>query len=254
MTSARRLRMCRNAAWILLTLTLVLSLPLPGFALAAGVDPDPPSEFTVTYELRHSSVLLARMERSLRPDTDGAWIYESRSSPAGLLGLVRRDRITERSLWRPVDGRPQPLRYEYHHTGRGNERHVTLDFDWADNSVINELNGHAWRMTLPGPVQDKLLYQYTLSRDLRDDVDELRYEVADGGGLKVYHFERTGTETLHTRLGPLETVKLRRIDSDDRTTIWCAPALDYMPVRVEQYRDRRMLTLTISELQRKEER
>lgn len=246
MTRARRLRMCRNAAWML------LSLCLPGAAFGAGAEPSPPGEFSVTYELRHNAVLLARMERSLHLDSDGVWIYESRSSPAGLLGLVRRDRINERSRWHTVDGRPQPLRYEYHRTGRGEERHVVLDFDWAGNSVINELNGQSWRMTLPGPVQDKLLYQYTLSRDLQNGVEELRYEVADGGGLKVYRFERIGAETLNTRLGPLETVKLRRIDSDDRTTIWCATALDYMPVRVEQYRDRRMLTLTISELQRKQ--
>ena len=239
---------------MLLALTSILSLGIPGPAFTAGASQPPTDEFTATYELRHNTGLIARMERSLRLGADGIWIYESRSSPAGLLGLVRRDRITERSRWHPVDGHPQPLHYEYHHTGRGEERHVILDFDWADNSVINELNGHAWRMTLPGPVQDKLLYQYTLTRDLQNGVEELRYEVADGGGLKVYHFERSGTETLHTRLGSLETVKLRRIDTGDRTTIWCAPALDYMPVRVEQHRDRRVLTLTISELQRKKER
>ncbi|MDX9740553.1 MAG: DUF3108 domain-containing protein [Gammaproteobacteria bacterium] len=226
------------------------------FWLPASAEESAHRGFTATYELRHNAALLARMERRLHVDAEGLWTYESHSSSAGFLGLLRRDRIIERSLWRPVDGRPQPLHYEYHRTGRGQERHVVLDFDWTANSVVNDVNGQAWRMALPGPAQDKLLYQYTLTRDLRDGIDPLHYAVADGGGLKDYRFERMGTEILHTRLGPLETVKLRRIDRDDGTTIWCAPALDYLPVRVEQYRDRRMLTLTISglEQERKEER
>jgi hypothetical protein len=209
-----------------------------------------PSPFTVTYELRHNAVLLARMERSLQAGADGTWVYESRSSPAGLLGLVRRDHMTERSVWRPAGGHPRPLRYEYHHIGRGSERHAVLEFDWAAHSVTNEINGHAWRMHLPGPVLDKLLYQYALTRDLRNGATEFSYEVADGGGIKIYRFERDGTETLHTRLGTLETVKLHRLDSGSSTTIWCAPALDYMPVRVEQYRDRRIFSLTISALEK----
>lgn len=245
MTSPRRIRGCRNAARVLAVLFVTALGWLPARAAET-----PHSPFVATYELRHNAVLLARMERSLRAETDGTWVYESRSWPAGFLGVIRRDRINERSVWHQGEEHLQPLHYEYHHTGRGSDRHVILDFDWDKQTVTNEINGNAWRLTLPGPVQDKLLYQYALTRDLRRGENELRYEVADGGGIKVYRFERGETETLETRLGKLETIKLNRLDSEGRTTIWCAPALDYMPVRVEQYRDRRMLSLTITALEK----
>lgn len=245
MTAWHRIRVRRIAVRTLATFLVGAS----GWA-AAIADDAAPSPFTVTYELRQNAVLLARMERSLREEADGTWVYESSSSPAGLLGVIRRDRIVERSVWRPEDSQLRPRHYEYHHTGRGNERHVVLEFDWNSQTVTNEVNGQPWRLHLPGPVLDKLLYQYALTRDLGNGVDELRYQVADGGGIKVYRFERAGTETLHTRLGVFETVKLHRLDSDGRTTIWCAPELDYMPVRVEQHRDRRAFSLTISALER----
>lgn len=206
----------------------------------------PPKAFQVSYELRHNSMLLARMERRLRAGEDGTWIYESQSSPAGLIAAVRRDRITESSVWHDVDGRPRPLHYEYHHTGRGANRHVGLAFDWRKGTVVNTVNGAPWSMAIPDLTLDKLLYQYALMRDLQNGAQELRYLVADGGGLKTYRFERLGNETVKTPLGHLETVKLQRVEGGHKTIIWCAPRYGYMPVRVEQHRDRKVATLTIS--------
>lgn len=208
--------------------------------------PGTPQKFHVSYELRHNSMLMARMERSLQPGEDGTWIYESRSSPAGLIAAVRSDRIVESSVWRTADGRPQPLRYQYHHTGRRENRHVELTFDWNKGTVMHTINGSPWSMSIPAATLDKLLYQYTLMLDLQNGAQELRYQVADGGGLKTYRFERLGNETVKTPLGRIETVKLQRVEGGYRTTIWCAPRYGYMPVRVEQQRDRKVATLTIS--------
>lgn len=235
-----RVLLGRGAPFVLAVLLLTGISALPVRAET------PPQPFSVDYELRHNSLLLARMQRTLRAGEDGTYVYESRSTPAGFLSAILRDRVVETSVWRLDGGRPQPLQYEYHHTGGKEERHVELDFDWNHKVVVNTVNEQPWSMKIPAATQDKLLYQYTMMRDLPEGAKTLEYEVADGGELKTYRFELLGRETIKTALGHLETVKLQRISGKRRTVIWCAPQHGYMPVRVEQHRDRKVLTLTVS--------
>lgn len=237
--------LCRRGASLGLGMLLLAAL-LPLSLSASAQAETMPRPFTVDYELRHSSLLLARVQRTLRAGENGSYIYESRSTAAGFLSAIRRDRVIETSVWRLDGERPQPLQYEYHHTGSGEERHVELDFDWHDKIVINTINEQPWSMKVPSGTQDKLLYQYTMMRDLQQGEKTLEYEVADGGELKTYRFEMLGRETIKTALGRMETVKLQRISGKRRTVIWAAPQHGYMPVRVEQHRDRQVLTLTVS--------
>lgn len=234
----KRRLMRMHAVLLLLPCLPFLSPPTPAA--------EPTAPFTVRYEVRHNSMLLARMERTLRNGDNGTHVLESVSTPAGILSAIFRDRIVERSEWEYVDERPRPIKYQYHHTGRKDERHVVLDFDWDKGSVTNIVNDDPWNMKIPADAQDKLLYQYTMMLDMRDGDMSLKYNVADGGELKVYEYEVVGREEVRTPLGRLQTVKLQRFHGDRRTLVWCAVDLGYMPVRLEQYRDRRMVTVTVT--------
>ncbi len=233
-----------RAAAVAVTLALLPAWP-PAVEAAAPLEP-----FTVRYEVRHNSMLLARMERSLRRGANGTWVLESVSKPAGFLSTVLRDHIVERSIWEYVAERPRPLKYEYHHTGRKDERHVVLDFDWDRGSVTNTVNNDPWQMKIPDDAQDKLLYQYTMMLDMQDGGIGREYHVADGGELKIYRYEVVGREELRTPVGRLKTIKLERMHGDRRTVIWCAIDLGYLPVRLEQHRDRRMVAVTVSAIER----
>lgn len=236
--------MLLRAAAVAVSVTL-LPAWLPAVEAAAPLEP-----FTIRYEVRHNSMLLARMERSLRRGDNGLFILESVSKPAGFLSTMLRDHIVERSHWEYVEDRPRPLKYEYHHTGRKDERHVVLYFDWDRGLVTNTVNNDPWQMKIPDDAQDKLLYQYTMMLDMQDGSIGREYHVADGGELKVYRYEVVGREELRTPLGRLKTVKLERRHGDRRTVIWCAIDLGYLPVRLEQHRDRRMVAVTVSAFER----
>ena len=90
-------------------------------------------------------------------------------------------------------------------------------------------------MPLQAGILDKLLYQYALMRDLRDNPAEIAYDVTDGGKMKKYDFAIMNEEIVQTPLGPLQTVRLQRIGHDDKSMliIWAATALKYLPVKVE---------------------
>lgn len=229
-------------------LPLCLSLALLPFASTQAADATV-REFTARFDFTAKRMLVARMERTLRANRDGSYVYTSKTVAAGIVSLLFPDSVEESSLWELADGRPRPLKYQYHHTGRKKgERHAVLDFDWKKGVVTNRINDDPWTMKVPTGAQDKLLYHYTMMRDLKEGRSVLSYEVADGGELKNFTFERLGTETITTPLGRLQAEKLERIHGKRRTVIWCAPALDYMPIRIEQHKDGQVATMEIREL------
>ncbi|MGE0372432.1 MAG: DUF3108 domain-containing protein [Gammaproteobacteria bacterium] len=230
-----------------LLLTLLLCLVLPPPAPAADL---PVRTFTARYDFTANRLLVARMERSLRAEGDGRYVFESKSEAAGMLSVLFSDNIGESSLWDLADGRLRPLKYQYHHTGRKQaERHAVLDFDWKKGVVTNRINNDPWTMKVPTGALDKLLYQYALMRDLQAGRKTLSYDIADGGELKTYVFARMGSESIATPLGRLQAEKLQRIHGSRRTVIWCAAALDYLPVRIEQHKDGKVLTMELREVE-----
>jgi hypothetical protein len=233
---------------LLLALHLCLSLALLPCTRVQAED-SAVREFTARYEFTARKMLVARMERTMRANRDGSYVYTSKYEAAGVLSMLLSDNIDESSVWDLADGRPRPLKYQYHHTGRRKgDRHAVLDFDWKKGVVTNRINDDPWTMKVPTGAQDKLLYHYTMMRDLKAGRPVLSYDVADGGELKNFTFERRGAETIATALGRLQAEKLERVHGSRRTVIWCAPALDYMPVRIEQYKDGDKVTMEIREL------
>jgi hypothetical protein len=214
-----------------ITLILLLS------AGSAAADPGLPPLFEAEYSLRSTGIEIAVIKRSLMRQVDGSYVYSSESRLAGLAAVVRDDLIQELSHWTFNDQGFMPLDYEYRHTGSRKQRFVQLDFDWAEEIIRIRVNDTRWQLPLALPILDKLLYQLAIMRDLERGTGPISYRIADGGKIKTYDFEQLGRETVQTPYGEFDTVKiLRRKRGDDekrQTTLWCAAALNYLPVKVE---------------------
>lgn len=215
----------------LLTLCAFLVLPL---SLGADTLRIPaPKSFEATYKARYHGISITAV-RSLRTLEDGSqqFIFHADSWLASL---------KEISLFRWDDNNHiKPIRYHYERTGLGRNREAVLDFDLANNKVINNVERRPWQMTVPDGVLDKLNYQLQIRADLLSRKPLLQYEIADGGKLKQYAFEVLGEEVVKTDAGRFNAVKIRRLreaDADRSTTFWMAKDWDYMIVRLQQQED-----------------
>lgn len=189
--------------------------------------------FEVDYEINRSGLTLIKMHRRLRLNGNDEYRFESDSETTGALSWFIKDRIHEASLWRRRGDRLQPLVYRYEQRGGKDEKHIELVFDWATNTVTDSRHRPPWHAEIPPQTTDKLLYQLQLMLDLQAGRKVLTYTIADSGKLRHYRYQRVGEETLQLSPGTYATIKLHR-DADRRsTTIWCAPALNYLPVRIE---------------------
>ena len=92
-------------------------------------------------------------------------------------------------------------------------------------------------MVIPNGAVDKLGYQLQMRLDLLTGKKSLVYQVADGGYLKEFSFIRQGEELLHTELGEVTAVIVKKVrsESDQReSTLWFAKELDYLLVKLIQ--------------------
>ncbi len=194
-----------------------------------------PEPFVARFSLTTQGTKVGETEWSLKPLTSDVFIYESRTVAAGIFGLLSDEEIVERSHWQLEQGLLQPLRYSYRRSGGENDRNVAVSFDWEKSQAENTAKGHSWRMPVPAGTLDKLSYVLVLMRDLAAEKAELKYQIADGGRLKIYELRIEGEERIDTALGSMDTVIVRRLrNSGERETLlWCAKSLNYLPVMIE---------------------
>jgi len=218
---------------------------------ARGASPEP---FTATYNLRIGSLNVGTLERRLMSEDNGRYIYRSETKATGLLALFRDERILEQSVWKLEGEQIRPLEYTYRHKGSKKNRDATIHFDWKNGKIESHKGENQWKMAIERHVLDKLLYQWVAMRDLERDkgLKQVEYKVADGGKIKTYRFTPIGKETLTTPMGRFEALKFQRLrDADDKreTTLWCAPALRYLPIRVDnKEKDGTVITAEIETL------
>ena len=113
---------------------------------------------------------------------------------------------------------------------------ATTVFDRARGQIVDGVTGRSAQL-LPGS-QDAASVLLQLASIGQADPDQLRSRLAFwvGGvtGARVVYFETAGQESLDTRIGTLETVRLVRLADDGapQLEVWLAPAKAWLPVQL----------------------
>jgi hypothetical protein len=196
-----------------------------------------PNNFSVEYILQSGFFDIGKTKRTLSLQKDGLYIFTSTTKATGMFAVFFNGKITERSIWEFYKGRARPLQYSYKDTNK-KKRNVSLAFDWDKKTVTNTINGEPWKMEITPDTQDKLIYQINIMLSLLEDsnIEIMNINVADGGKLKNYDAIIQEKETIETPAGKFETIRVSRDDGKRVTTLWCAPELNYLPVRIEHYK------------------
>ena len=189
--------------------------------------------FEVDYDISRSGLVIIHTQRRLLQLGVNEYLFESNSRTAGPISWFIKDRISENSRWQYHQLQPRPLHYHYQLQGGRRKKHIELNFDWLQNIVSDSERKPVWSSKVTPPTTDKLLYQLQLMLDLQTGRKVFNYTIADSGKIQHYDFKHSGTETIEIPLGSFDTIKLHRRNGKRATTIWFAPALDYLPIRIE---------------------
>lgn len=218
----------------------LVSLGAGAASLPVAAQPNaPPQTYHAIYEVQYKGRRVGQAEfRVVQDDATQRYRFSSLITASGLLRLARPRPIVESGEFMLRDGEIRPLRFAYEDGSRSGLDNFTLTFDWAQNALRAEQGGHVTELPLAPGTLDRGTLQASLIRDMRNGRLQPRYRLADEDSVREYDYRVDGAEPQVTAAGPFDTQKLiqSRPGSDRLTIMWLAPALDYLPVRIEQRR------------------
>ncbi|MDX1606905.1 MAG: DUF3108 domain-containing protein [Candidatus Competibacterales bacterium] len=181
--------------------------------------------------------------------------YRMRSAleATGLAELLFDDTIREQVEGR-VNGRTiRPQDYRFERRG-GDETEITeYRFDWSRGQVEALHNGRRAVLELAPRTIDPLSIYLQVMTDLSQGRRPDRFELLDELERKQYRVDYADRGMLDTALGAHEVLRVvrQRPGSSRRVEFWFAPALDYLPLQITQYKnDSENLRMSIAALRR----
>lgn len=193
------------------------------------------------YQVEWTGISLGEGTISLRPDGRGCYDYQSSTQPIALVrwmyGAPREqsrfcldgERIVPQSFAYDIDKRPKDA--------------FRLDFDPVKSTVKVLRQGVVTVRDVPENAYDR----FTIREAIRlwairyaagEAEDKLTLQLVNHDKTKPYRFGIKGHEMVDTPAGRVETLRVDRLDNPKRPAYyWLAPSLDYVPVKIEQYKN-----------------
>jgi len=189
------------------------------------------------YKVRIS--VLGGTMRTTVTETENGFAAKSIIKPAGLAKLVMRGSIEERSEFTVGADGIRSAHYDSSDTLSRKDKFMAFDFDWANERVSGRINDQDFAFEFDGELHDRVSIQYELMYNLLNGITSGDYALLDGEKLKQLQISNIGTKTIKTPFGKFEAVGIqhRAMNSSRVSTLWCAEALGYLPVLIEQHRD-----------------
>lgn len=229
-------RSFRKAAMV-----LVGAQAMTGMAGGGAVELKP---FVAEYRVKALNISVGLTRLQLKAEGDGVYVYESRAETSGLARIFSDARANEYSRLIIRNGVITPLEYRFTLVNGDENKNYSVNFDWDRNLAKIFYKGRHYRLDVPPGTIDAFAIRLAVMRDLIVGREKLEYQAVERRRLKKYVFRRIGEEEVQTPAGTFKTVVIQSVKQKPKesrvTTFWCAPQLQYLPVKGEQtkYGDR----------------
>jgi hypothetical protein len=231
--------------WRVLTSGVLLAV----FAMSAAADESPlPTPLELHYVLHYGDLTVGRVTKTLTRESDGTYIARSRSQPAGMARWFTSVEWFEEGRFEVVQDQVRPLSFLEYRVGADKSHRHSATFDWK-TMQIHYSRGPV--VPLPPDTQDQgsLLYAFMLHPPTPGS--EQTIHISGGKKLNRYRYAETGSETLKTVLGTLQTRIIERRalkEGDEVFRIWLAPTRGNLPVRIQTIKRGQPTTLDLESI------
>jgi len=203
-----------------------------------------PNDFDAIYSIEKLGTTIAEMKLTLRNSNNNI-TYKSHTEARGMLALFNDERVDEISQlqWNEKLEHACLQNYQFIRKNKGKKnQQFSLSWDDTNNiSVKGVYAGQAFNLNESAMVWDRLSVQLALTADLKSGnkiQPEYSYNIIDKGKVSQYHFEYIADEVMRINGKQYDVIKIKRPHtSGSRTTyLWLARELDFLPVKIDQYR------------------
>lgn len=220
--------MTKNFYRFLITIVLMLAASMVSAKL---LEP-----FNLLFEVSRNGKTLGEASLNLRSVGENKWEFISDTQGTrGLAGLTGV-RIREHSLFHWNGERLQPLKYQFDQDVAFKSKHRKLTIDPEAKLISGTDKEGEFNLPYADDTVDRNLVVLALAMDLRANNKSLSYRVADKRKIDIHRYVIAGSEKIMVGKAEMEALRIDRVrDKAGRsTTIWVAPSLHYLPVRIRQ--------------------
>jgi hypothetical protein len=206
-----------------------------------------PESVTLTYDVRLYETELGNLVTRLSRNGDN-YEVQAETRAEGLAAILLGGSLKEECEFSVSDSMEvRPQHYTIEKEGRDAFSH-SAEFLWNDMKVAYD-NGSTLDIPLAGYVIDNCTLPYAFAAADRITLKQYPYlHILGGENLRHYEDITISRETVEIPAGEFETVRIdqHRVGSEDKKlSIWVAPALQNLAVRIEE---RRKMRVTVMEL------
>lgn len=199
----------------------------------------PLNEYEARYTVNWHGLYAGESIHKLQKHQNGRYHFEVKTEPR--LHFLPFH-YAESSVFSWKEGKILPQHYFYHIQEGKRQKKGNVQFDWKKHELENKDVPEHWKEAFSEGVQDKMTQGLSLRHALKSGQKKIEYTVAEEDKFKTYTFNIVGTEKLKTKLGMIETVKVEHISrKGHRTITWFAKNWDYLPVKMNQFRQGKLV-------------
>lgn len=136
--------------------------------------------------------------------------------------------------------RIQAEEYFYDRQGMSGSKDFHIVFDWKKGMAINQLKKDPWQIRIQPGMLDMLSHQEQLRLDMALASGPLQgktfhYDIVKKGKISHYQYRVGGAEVIETEAGPIDCIRIDKIEDDDdrQTRVWLAKNWGYIIVRLD---------------------
>jgi hypothetical protein len=192
-----------------------------------------PFPFVAHYEAYRHARNIGSAELSLKQTS--ADLYELKYS-SKVSRFFLSDKRYETTTFSFINGKITPITYNFKRRGTGPNKSLNAKFDANTETIIlQEQDNIKWDGEF-----DNQLFRIDISRQLAQEKTHFEYKFLNYRGQKrIYKIEVLEKEILTLPYGNVEAIKVtvNRDSSRRQTYAWFAPTLDYVLVRLQQFKD-----------------
>jgi hypothetical protein len=227
-------------------LALLALLP---FSAAWAQSPIAP--FKAEYETLRNGKALARTVIEWKENADATWTLRTTTQgTSGLAKMAGLD-VTEESIVRWVDGRPETTQYDFDQDVAFKSRKRHGEFDHETNTVHMVEGKSDARYALVPYAIDRHALTLALAADLSRGSDRFEYKVAMKDAIEDIRYTRCGDAELNVPAGRFATNCLERVREKRTSKCWFEPGNGWVPVQIEQVeRKGDTITLRLTSIER----
>jgi hypothetical protein len=200
-------------------------LPISLAAWAGAAWCTPPQRVELACDIARNGTLIAEALYLLEHDGRSYRITET-SKGRGILALRGTTRRTSRGVVSPQG--LKPLEFIDERTGRQTAR---AQFDWNAKTITQQYKGGPRIEPLPTHAHDRLAFLFDFAF-APARASEIAFDLVDGRGQSHHVYRSGGQERISTPIGEFQALRFVRANGNERTEIWLASELDYLPLRI----------------------